>query len=76
MAGFKRTNILGHAVVADPELVRILRRQASSLLGRLFREAQEHGQSRVELDGRMFALLKHPDHTFTVTPFSPINNIM
>jgi hypothetical protein len=66
MAGFRRTNIHGHTVVADPELVRQVRRLASAQLSRLFREAQEHGQSRVELAGKMYTILRHPDHTFTI----------
>lgn len=66
MAGSKRTNIQGHTVVADPELVMHLRRLSSVLLGRLFREAQEHGQSKVELGGVMYILLRRSDHTFTL----------
>lgn len=70
MAGFKRTNVQGHTIVADPELVKLLRRQASALLSRLFREAQEHGQSRIELDGKIYILVRQPDHTFVIEPES------
>lgn len=66
MAGFRRTNIQGHTVVADPELVKLLRRQSSILLGRLFREAQEHGQSHVKLKEKRHSIICHPDRTFTI----------
>lgn len=66
MAGFSRTNIQGHTLVANPELVKIMRRKSSATLGSLFREAQEHGQSRIELDGKIFTIVRKSDHTFTV----------
>jgi len=66
MAGSKRTNIQGHTILADPELVKLIRRQSSTLLSRLFREAQEHGQSRIELDGKIYILVRQPDHTFAI----------
>lgn len=70
MAGFKRTNIQGHTIVADPEFVRLLRRQSTALLERLFREAQEQGQAQVELQGLHYVLHRHSDHTFTLDPLS------
>lgn len=66
MAGFSRTNIQGHTLVADPELVKIMRRQSTARIGSLFREAQEHGQSRIELDGKIFTIVRKSDHTFTI----------
>ncbi len=66
MAGYKRTNIQGHTVVADPELVTLMKRSSTALLSRIFREAQEHGQSPVELGGTRYIIKRHPDHTFTI----------
>ncbi len=66
MAGFKRTNIQGHTVVADPVYVKLVRRKSSHTIGQLFREAQEHGQTRIELNGEPFIVLLHSDHTFTI----------
>ena len=76
MAGFRRTNIQGHTVVADPELVRILRRQSSTLLGRLFREAQEHGQSHVQLNEQRHNIICHPDRTFTIVPVTETHGLL
>lgn len=76
MAGFKRTNIQGHTVVADPELVRALRRQSSSLLGRLFSEAQEHGQSHIQLNNQRHNILCHPDRTFTISPAADQHGVL
>lgn len=76
MAGFKRTNIQGHTIVADPVLVKLLRRHASALLSRLFREAQEHGQSRIELDGKIYILVRKPDQTFVIEPESLHGNFV
>ncbi|MEK7537422.1 MAG: hypothetical protein AAB619_00410 [Patescibacteria group bacterium] len=76
MAGFKRTNIQGHIVIGDPELALILRRQSAAYLNRLFAEAQEHGQSRLILDGQERILRRHPDHTFTLEPGSFVQGIL
>lgn len=66
MAGFKRTNIEGFTLVADPALVRLLRRYAASGVGRILREAQDHGQTRVTLGDQAYILHYHPDHTITI----------
>lgn len=67
MVGFKRTNIQGYTVVADPELVRLVRRHATSLLGQLFRDAQEHGESHIQINEQRYRIIRRPDHTFTIT---------
>ena len=74
MAGSKRTNVQGHTILADPELVKLLRRQSSAMVGRLFRDAQEHGQSKVELEGITYILFRRSDHTFTISPESAHGN--
>lgn len=63
----RRRNILGHSLVADEADLTVLRRQATSLLGRFFQEAQDHGQSHLAIDGVVYVLHRHPDHTFTLT---------
>jgi hypothetical protein len=66
MAGFKRTNIEGFTLKADPELVKLLRRHGPTGLGRVLREAQNNGQTRVLLNEVPYILHYHPDHTITI----------
>lgn len=64
MAGSKRMNIGGHTIDIHPDQARELRRLAGDAVQRLFREAQEGGQSPVTLGAFTYLIQRLPDHTF------------
>lgn len=64
MAGSKRTSLHGFIITAHPDQLRQLRRFDAALLRRVFHEAQDHGQSLVQLAEGMYAIHRLSDHTF------------
>lgn len=70
MAGSKLVNINGYKVAIHPDQAKELRRLASDALGRIFREALEHGQSLVTLGGYSYVLKRLPDHSFELVRYS------
>lgn len=77
MAGSKiRKNIHGHFVTAEPAEFTELNRLSTSLLGRIFSEAQEHGQANLSLGEANVLLIRHPDHTFSIEPAALRHNVI
>ncbi len=66
-----RTNVQGNLVVATREQVRALRRLSSMTLSQLFLHAKEQGSAMVTLEDQSWTILRHPDHTFTLTAGAP-----
>lgn len=66
MAGFKKIHIEGYPLKADPDIVRLLKREFAGNVGRIFRDARDHGQMRVILADQPYILHANTDHVFTI----------
>ncbi len=64
----QRTNIHGYTVVADPEIVKKMKRLSTATLVNFFRQARDQGSAPFQLDDTPLILIRRSDHTYTVIP--------
>jgi len=66
MDGSKRHNVQGYVVTGLAGDIQLLRRLSANEVTKIFRHAQEAGQTRITLDDEQYTLHRHSDHTFTL----------
>lgn len=68
MGAKQRATIQGHIVLADPELIRQLRRLPGEVLRHVFQQARDHGSSPLAVNNATYTLHRQSDHTFICKP--------